>query len=285
MISKVCLGTVQFGLDYGIANQRGKVPKTEVFEILRYAQGIGIKALDTSMAYGDSEAVIGEFGGGFDVVSKVVVEGDGEVRPKLEASLRRLKIKKLYACLVHRFDDFLKNPQLWKELAAAQKEGLAKKIGFSLYHLEDLDMLWEKGISFDIIQVPYSVFDRRFEKYFKRLKEKGIEVHTRSVFLQGLAFLETGRLTGKLKDAAGTIDLLQGISRREGVSVSAMCLNYVLANPLVDKAVIGVDSLEHLKSDVQELKEHSKVLPLKTYLDGLAIQDEEILLPYKWNRS
>ena len=292
MISKICLGTVQFGLDYGIANHRGKVPKPEVFEIFKYAQDIGLKTLDTSMAYGDSEIIIGEFAQEkihFKIVSKIVIDSNvfdsNNIRSKLQDSLERLKIKQLYACLIHQFEDFLKHSQIWEVLKTAKKERLVKKIGFSLYRPEDLDLLWDRSVFFDIVQVPFSIFDRRFERYFKLLKEKNIEIHVRSVFLQGLAFLKPDQLSGKLRYASGTIDQLQKISRRYDLSISAICLNYVLLNPFVNKVVIGVDSLEHLKKNIDDLKVLDKVSHLQDDLKGLAISDEEILLPYKWRNT
>ena len=290
MISKICLGTVQFGLDYGIANHRGKVPKPEVFEIFKYAQEIGLRTLDTSMAYGDSEIIIGEFGKPkipFEIVSKILIDSDvsdsNNMRSKLQDSLQRLKIKQLYACLIHRFEDFLKHGQIWEVLKTARQEGLVKKIGFSLYRPEELELIWDRGVSFDIVQVPFSIFDRRFEKYFELLKEKNIEIHVRSVFLQGLAFLKPDQLPEKLRYASGTIDQLQNISQRHNLPIGAVCLNYVLLNSLIDKVVIGVDSLEHLKKNVHNLEEFNKVSDLRDNLKDLAISDEEVLLPFKWN--
>lgn len=291
MISKICLGTVQFGLDYGIANNRGKVPKEEVFEIFKHAQGIGLNTLDTSVAYGDSERIIGEYIEKapipFEIVSKILIDSndfdpDG-VRLELQDSLQRLKVKKLYGCLIHRFEDFLKHGQLWNVLEALKIEGFVEKIGFSLYRPEDLDLIRDRGVSFDILQVPFSILDRRFEKYFKRLREENIEIHVRSVFLQGLVFLSPDQLPDKLSHASGPVHHLQRVSQKHNLSISALCLNYVLLNHFIDKVVIGVDGLEHFQNNVRDLEALEKVSRLKDGLKDLAILDEEVLLPFKWN--
>jgi len=291
MISRLCLGTAQFGLEYGIANRRGIVPQKEVFEIFKFAQRIGLKTLDTSIAYGDSERIIGEFiaetGIPFEIVSKILVDSDrfdpNDIRLKLQGSLQRLKVKQLYGCLIHRFEDFLKHDRLWGVLEASKKDGLIGKIGFSLYRPEDLGLIWDRGISFDIVQVPFSVFDRRFEKELKLLKDKGVEIHVRSIFLQGLVFLNPDQLPDKLSQASEPIQHLQRISEKYNLSISAVCLNYVLLNPFVDKVLIGVDGLGHLKDNVRELGALDKARGLKEELNNLAIADEEVLLPFKWN--
>ncbi len=290
--SKLCLGTVQFGLDYGIANKRGKVPPQEVVEIFNYAQGVDLNTLDTSIAYGNSEKIIGEYigatGAPFEIISKIVDDtacfDPNDIRLKLQESLQRLNIKQLYGCLIHRLEDFLKHGQIWDVLEAAKKEGLVKKIGFSLYRPEDLDLIEDRGISFDMVQVPYSVFDRRFEQRFKLLKERKVEIHVRSVFLQGLAFLKPDQLQDNLRHASGSLKLLQEISQRHDLSISAICLNFCLLNPLIDKAVIGVDSLGHLKSNLHDIESLEKVSQLRDVVNDLSISDEDILLPYRWKQ-
>lgn len=293
LIPRICLGTVQFGLDYGIANNRGKVPRQEVFEVLKYAQGIGLNTLDTSVAYGDSERIIGEYIEKapipFEIVSKILVDSGGfdpdGVRLELQGSLQRLKVKKLHGCLIHRFEDFLKHDQLWNVLETFKKENLVEKIGFSLYRPGDLDLIRDRGISFDIIQVPFSIFDRRFEKYFESLKDQNIEIHVRSVFLQGLAFLRPDRLPDNLRSASKTIQDLQRISERHDLSINAICLNYVLLNSFVDKAAVGIDGLEHFRNNIDDLDVLGKVSDIKDDLQDLAISDEEVLLPFKWERQ
>lgn len=288
MIKKLGLGTAQFGCDYGVANRKGQTPKAEAFKILKRAYKIGVRTLDTSSAYGNSEGVLGAFisehNRSFDVVSKFIA-GSLEVEDALKCSLKQLRLRRLYGYLIHHFKDFQKSPRLWSILRRLKTKKLVKKIGFSLYLPEELEILFQKKITPDIIQIPYSIFDRRFEPYFEALRELGVEIHTRSSFLQGLVYLNPKALAGNLKKARKPLEKLQSIAAAEKIPVSALCLNYVLLNSSVYKMIIGVDSLKHFKDNVGQLKLAARVAELKPKLDSLAIEDENILLPYKWRKS
>lgn len=288
MIHKIGLGTVQFGCDYGIANAKGQTSQAEVFKILKSADKLGVKMLDTSSGYGDSEIVIGEFilkyPCSLDIVSKF--SGSGiDIEEALKGSLKKLKLIKLYGYLIHHFKDFKKTPNLWDVLGQLKKKKLVKKIGFSLYLPEELEFLFKEKIAPDIIQIPYSVFDRRFEPYFEALQELGVEIHTRSTFLQGLVYLDPKTLICNFKKARQPLEKLQQIAEVNHIPVNSLCLNYVLLNPMVDKVIIGVDSLRHFKDNVGQLKFTARVAELKPKLDSLAIEDENILLPYKWRKN
>ena len=111
---KLALGTAQFGLDYGIANKKGKVAKEEVFKILEYAHSVGIDTLDTAYSYGESEDVIGKFisnsGKSFNVISKMPDLNSDTVSPVngyFSQTLARLRQKKIYGYLIHKFDNLV----------------------------------------------------------------------------------------------------------------------------------------------------------------------------------
>lgn len=291
MISRIVLGTAQFGEDYGAANRSGKVAKADAFEILQFAGSKGMQNLDTASAYGDSENVIGEFlrenGGEFDIISKIPRIAEykaGEIRKLINGSLSNLRQTQLYGYLIHRFDDYLENNSLWEEMQSLKSENLIKKIGFSLYSPNELETLFDQKVDFDILQIPYSVFDRRFEKYFDILKSKNIEIHARSIFLQGLAFLDPDNLEGVLIKAETSLRALQKLSIQNNVPVNALCLNFVLMNPLVDKVLIGVDGLSQLKDNIKNLEDMIHVKEIYIQLKKLNIEDEEVLLPYRWEK-
>jgi len=287
--ARLALGTVQFGQDYGIANTTGKIPGQEVFALLDHASRAGIIRLDTATAYGDSETVIGKYlknsSRRFDVVSKLPpLEGyaSGAEALLLKSTLDRLGVKQLYGYLVHRFEDFRRHEALWEGLKNLRGQGLIKRIGFSLYAREELEFLLDQQIQFDMVQVPYSIFDRRFERYFDVLRKKGVEIQARSIFLQGLVFLPSKNLPVFFERARPALASLEQIARGNDLSISAICLNFVLANSSVDKVVIGVDSLEHLKANIAILNNFDHVRNIYPKLQGLQMEDEEILLPFKW---
>lgn len=287
MSARLALGAVQFGLDYGIANKNGKVGKNEVFRILEYAYANGIDKLDTAYSYGESQSIIEQFisqkKAAFDVISKANTN-DGPIKETVERSLMASKQTSLYGFLVHSYEDFISHPFLWDELCALKKKGKVRKIGFSLYSTQELDELFDRKIVFDIVQVPYSIFDRRFESYFQKLKDHAVEIYVRSVFLQGLAFLDPDELTGGLRKAMPYLQHLNSIADSSGLFVSAICLDFALINPFIDHVVVGVDSLDQLKTNVENVNLCGKVLEIKGDLNSLSIEDEEILMPYKWEK-
>ena len=283
---KLALGTAQFGMDYGINNKRGKVPKEEAFEILEKTLSCGVGPIDTALEYGDSEQVIGAFvrdqNKALEIVSKLPKCGAEEAAGFLEKSLENLNTKKLYGYLVHDFDSFIKEPAVWEKLQGFKEQGKVGKIGFSLYYPKQAEELLEKDIDFDLVQLPYSILDQRFSDVLPTLKEKGIEVHVRSVFLQGLVFKGIEELQGNLAGASGALERLEQVSKESGVSVSALCINFAALNPAVDKVVVGVDSLQNLDENIEVFSYQNKVKDVLPKLLSLRIDDKNIVVPSKW---
>jgi len=279
-------------MDYGIANKRGKISKKEAFGILKFLSDVSIDALDTAFFYGDSERTIGDFIAENRINFKIISKppefdeyGPEDAEGALSTSLTNLKQKRIYAYLIHRFDDFVKYDRFWHDLKDMRRRGLVEKIGFSVYKPQDVDTLLAEEIDFDIIQVPYSIFDRRFENYFSVLKKHRIEICARSVFLQGLAFLNLDELEKGLEGARGHLEALEQIATESGISKNAICLNFALLNPLIDRVVIGVDRLNHLKENIENIASLEKVKGICDRLEELQIEDEDILLPYKWSKK
>jgi len=287
--SKLALGTVQLGLDYGINNKRGKIPEKESASILGAAFAAGIDTLDTAGAYGDSEKVIGNYfkrtGQNFRVMSKFA-SGDAEnINKAFSRSLANTGVSSFYGYLLHHFEDYRKNPEIWDDLQLLRDQGHTAKIGFSLYLEEELDYLREKDLKIDLLQVPYSIFDRRFEKYFQPLHEAGIEIHTRSVFLQGLAFKAPEELDMHFDRIKEKIARLRQLAKINNISVTGLCLNFALANEWLDKVIVGVDNRQNLEEIIGAQKYQLAVKNIKAQLSGMREDDENILLPYRWKTS
>jgi aryl-alcohol dehydrogenase-like predicted oxidoreductase len=289
--NKIALGTAQFGMDYGINNQRGKIPEKEVFEILCEASRSGIDTLDSAYAYGDSEAVIGNFiresKKDFKIVSKSPKYEIEEMENIFDSSLKQLGINAFYGYLIHSFDHYRKYPEIWNKLEKLKSDEKIEKIGFSLYFPSELDYILEKNLNIDIIQVPYSIFDQRFAQYFQELKNNGVEIHVRSVFLQGLVFRNPGELDYYFIKIKEKLVNLNSLSIKQNIPIVALCLNFAALNRSVDKVVVGVDSLNNLKEIVSSLDYHGDVQNIFSKLSWFKEEDENIILPFNWkvNRS
>lgn len=247
---KIGLGTVQFGLTYGIGNKDGQTKVDEVTKILKSANTYGIKVLDSASAYGNAEEVLGKNDlERFQVVSKFMPPIDESIQIQFEKSLHSLGLKKLYGYLAHRPESILENPVQWIELQNLKKEGKVQRIGFSLNEPEELNRLLERGYIPDIVQAPYNYFDDRFEESFRYLKNIGCEVHTRSAFLQGLFFMEPDSLSSYFDEIKDNLKKLQVLE--ENLSVSL--LNFVLNKSFIDKVIIGVENNKQLIQNVGSL--------------------------------
>lgn len=271
-VSRIGLGTVQFGLDYGISNPNGKPDETEVSEILELATSQGIKYLDTANAYGESEWRLGKYGvKNFKVVTKFMPENvSGTVETQLDNSLKLLKTHNVYGYLSHRPAEILQHPVLWQKLIALRDENKIQKIGFSLDQPSDLTQLIEKNFIPDIVQVPYNYFDRRFESLFTELKNLNIEIHTRSAFLQGLFFLKD--FPTRFQDVSNVIKELQ----RSVADLPSGLLQFVLNNKNVDVVVIGVQTVEQLQQIITGLTQDVILPELNQSIS------EDILMPSLW---
>jgi len=275
------LGTVQFGLDYGINNKFGRVKENDVKEILTYALRKGIDLIDTAYSYGESEVILGKFDDleQFKVVSKFPKDLDPGIA--INKSLKRLRIKHFYGYLCHHFEFLKSDLGVWQRVVDLKDRGLTRKVGFSLYFLEELDFLLEKSVDFDLVQVPYNIFDRRFERYFCALKDKDVEIHVRSVFLQGLFFIETDKLPTFFDPVREKIKRLHWISYELGVPLEKLLLSWALSNECVDRVIIGVDSFDQFKKNTDlddSIVEKVKAIDWDCFKED----DKRIILPIKW---
>jgi len=289
-MSKLSIGTVQFGLSYGIANQAGKINKDEVKKILQLAKNSNILSIDTAISYGDSEKIIGELGvNDFQIVSKLpdLPHGCDDiytwVERNVKSSINRLRISSLYGLLIHNSENILGSNglKLINALKMIKLRGLVKKIGISIYDPNECEKVM-KIFEFDIIQAPLNIIDRRFvtSGWLSRLHSEGVEIHTRSVFLQGLLLMPRSRIP-KIFDKWNEIwDQWFLNLKKNNISALEACLSYPLSLPQIDKLVIGVDNVTQLKDII--LKTKSK----KSKIDWsfMISTDQMLINPTNWKK-
>lgn len=275
--NKLVLGTVQFGCQYGI-NSEGRPNQEMVSHILEEAYTQGIKTLDTSSAYGDAEQVLGNCihsDANFRIVSKYP-PCDLSVPEAFNASLDRLKKQNLYGYLMHHFSVYESNPKVWNDFLMLRDKGLVKRIGFSLYSPSELEILLDRKVEFNLLQIPRNILDRKFEPYLKDLHNKGVEIHVRSTFLQGLFFKDRNNLPVKLQPLKDSLLELDQCAVALNLSVAELALSYNLQNPYLSGVLIGVDNVEQLRTNIRSISD-------KKFDVQINIKEKELLNPVNWN--
>ena len=263
-ISPMTLGTVQLGMNYGIANEGGKPSLEKSFAILEEALRGGINSLDTARAYGNSEEVIGAFlkeKGSKDLCITTKIpryKGEGSVEKyvleSVEGSLERLGVSRLSSVMLHAAGDLL---QYGYEIVFALEElvrrGYTEKVGVSVYTAEEIDELLRYD-ALQVTQIPMSIFDQRLIACgaLDRLAKRGVEVYVRSVFLQGLFFLDPDRVSDPilLAHAVPGIRRLREIAEREGMTVAQLAVGFLRDLEGVTSLVLGADEPSHVKQNL-----------------------------------
>ena len=286
---KLALGTAQFGLKYGIANKFGKLKKFQQKKILKFAKESRIDMLDTAVNYGSSEKTLGKIGvNEFKIITKIPpfpnkIKNINEfIQKNVEQSLKKLKINCLYGLLLHNSNDILRfDGKVIKCLKQLKKNKLIKKYGVSIYSPNELTKVL-KYTSVDIVQAPINLLDRRLEKsgWLNRLKKKNIEIHARSIFLQGLLLLPPKKILRKFSKWKNIWSMWYDWQFKHPKQTALeICFGYVKSLKQVDRIVVGVDSFEQIK----EIENIRKKYRQKKY-PNLSIDDKKILHPSNWRK-
>jgi len=282
---KLVLGTVQFGLPYGINNQKGQTPKAEVFKILSAAQRNNVSTLDTAPAYGEALKVLAEYmsiGNSFQLISKFHGNNRKAIFESVEMQLKTLQQPSIDYLLFHSFKDWVENPSSIKDLFELKEKGLIKFLGISLYTNEELEKAIDSGC-FDVVQVPFNLLDNFSKKgfLFEKAKQRGIKIHVRSVFLQGLFFREQSSLPAFFSPITKSLSEIHSICKRENIKIADLAIQYAVRNEYIDKVLIGVDSEKQFLENIESLNSNIDSKIFKK-VDALRVSDLRVLNPVFW---
>jgi aryl-alcohol dehydrogenase-like predicted oxidoreductase len=263
-MDKLVLGTVQFGLKYGINNKLGKPSLKRSLSILKYAYDSGISTFDTAFAYGDAEEILGYFFTKYKINKKVSVISKFRanilddktldtkysiLKWEIEKSLKKLNLDSLDGYLFHT-PSYIYDNELVEAMRKCKEEGLTKNFGVSVY--EEADALYAVNkAKVDYIQIPYSIFDQRLEKtdFFNIAKKNKVKVFARSAFLQGLILMNKDEIPDYLSVTKDYLETFDSIITKYNYSRVEAALLFSLCNKGIDEVVFGVDTLEQLKQD------------------------------------
>lgn len=298
-LSRITLGTAQLGMDYGITNKAGRPSFENARKILHFAVTHGVNSFDTAPVYGESEKVIGKFlemNPGLDVLitTKLPSLTNRKVKPSLvskvvlsdlENSLNRLKINRVWNYLIHDYKDIANyGEKLMDALYRLKESGKVEHIGVSVYSPEEAEEILTYPL-FDTIQFPFNLFDRRFvgSGVLLKLKKRGFLTLARSIFLQGLFFLNPEDLSPQFQIARDHLLNLRSLSTETHLSIEELALGYLKKQELVDSMVIGMETLEQLEKNLKILdKVDLSNRVLEEIERRFANVDTRIIDPRRW---
>jgi aryl-alcohol dehydrogenase-like predicted oxidoreductase len=286
---KLAIGTVQFGLQYGIANKTGQISEKEARKILKYAKEANIDTIDTAIGYGNSEYCLGSIGvDGWNVVTKIPEIPKGclnvtsWINEKLKQSLNRLGVNSVKGLMLHRPMQLLETvgEEIWQTLKELKQKKMVKKIGFSIYEPDELDKLWY-NFKPEIVQAPYNIFDQRLKEsgWMKKLYENNVEIHVRSLFLQGLLLMNSRSRPEKFNQWESLWEEWDQWLDQQQLTPLEAALGFVLKETMVDRAIVGVDSLAHLKGIIS-----SSNIQMDNTSHNLKITDHNLFNPANWSK-
>ena len=292
--SKLMLGTVQFGLNYGIANEGGKPSYETAREIIQTAYEGGVTSLDTAAGYGDSEDILGralselQLRDKVQVISKVppvpqdnpsVAAVEKHITENVENSLKRLRLERLSVCLFHREDDI----RYIEVMRKMEQKGLIGAAGVSLDTNRYCDDVLAAKIKH--IQLPYNLMDKRFDAFFLAAQQHGIAIFSRSVYLQGLLLMPEEKIKPSLQEIIPLRRRVEQLAMAAGMEMSELCMRFVLSNPAITSVLTGVDNCAQLRQNLELFAKG--VMPLELYRQAQAAVpelEEKIIRPGLWNK-
>jgi len=291
--SRLMLGTVQFGLNYGIANRDGKPSEAKIREIILTAWENGVNCLDTAAGYGDSEVVVGnalsELGlkEKMQIISKVPGVGDRTpaeaeafIVGSIEESLRRLGVDRLDGCLFHRETDY----RYLDELQKLVQRGLIGTAGISLDTNHYCRNTVDAGIRY--VQIPCNVLDYRFEDFLNTAMSQNITVFARSVYLQGLLLMPESEIIPSLQDVIPVRRQLAKIAHEAGMELAELCMRYVLSLPAVTSILTGVDTVDQLRQNLNLFSRGALPEDLcRAIRNTVPRLSEKVIRPALWTKS
>ena len=295
-ISKFGLGTVQFGLDYGFTKRK---TQDEVDSILQTANKNGITLIDTAREYGDSEEKIGNFIENYDsdfvIATKLRLIDDLDnlnynnlkksIYNSVEESIDKLKLNKIPILQLHQtIDEIYKNDDFWAIINQLKEDNLIDLFGVSVYELPETEFIMENhGNSVDFFQIPYNIFDRRFDDIQEHLDENNIGLVSRSTFLKGIIPCEIDDVPNGLEEIKPFKEELQRLADECDVSVPELASVFVYYNNFINSTILGVDSPEELESNIKSIDRFDKNLLENIDFDSLRINDDYLIDPRKWD--
>lgn len=292
MRPNLALGSAQFGLRYGYsdaATPKLKVPHVELGKIINTASLAGIEIIDTAESYGTAIDALGAYSdkirkSAYKIVTKIPsIDGlinwrrIADIDKNFKSSLLRLGTNEVYCLMVHDANDLLRAGahRFYDYLVSQKNEGFCRKIGVSVYYPDQIAEISSR-YDLDVVQLPTSIFDQRFSRRFLRnLKKLGkLEIHGRSLFLQGMMFAEPNKLPKKFFEIKSALKVI----KKMGITPLQASLDYLAQRPEIDHMIVGVHSVQQFSDIILEYRNIDYGMDWR----GFAMSDPRIVNPSHW---
>lgn len=266
-VSALSLGTVQLGINYGINNDGGKPDRAVAMKILDCALEAGVNALDTAAAYGDSEEVIGQWLKTVPAQKQPLITTKlkhldhsslenlrADVRRQVENCKERLGLKTIPVLMLHSFEEYDEDREnvtiVFNELKAS---GDIRFSGISAYAHHDYGVIAESG--FDAVQIPLNIFDWRQDENggLEKLRQSGMMIFVRSVYLQGLVFKDPAKLPPEMEFCRKTLEKFRMLCDKYSMTPAQLAISFALSVPGVLSLVLGCEKVEQVQQNAQLL--------------------------------
>ena len=295
-LSNFGLGTVQFGLDYGFTKRK---TQEEVNDILNVAVENDINLIDTAREYGDSEEKIGVFNKEFDndfvIATKLSLIDDlnnlsysflkKHIQQSVNDSLSNLNLDNIPILQLHQVDmELYNNSDFWSCIEDIKQDKLIDNFGVSVYDTDDTQFLLDNhGDIIDFSQIPYNIFDRRFDSIFEQIKINNIDVISRSTFLKGIIPSPVDNIPSELNDIIPYKLKLESASENVGVRVDELATLFVYYNKNISSTIFGVNSPEELKNNIDTIKQFNEDILDEIDFNELSVSEVKLIDPRQWN--
>ena len=288
-MNKLIIGTANFGLNYGQGILKKKVDTEEIKKIILFCKKKKINFLDTAFSYKNERYLKSQKLNKWNIITKISIKNfknekniDKKINLLINKTINIFKVKNLYGVLFHDIKEIEKKSgkKFYSILEKLKKDKKIKKIGVSVYNPKDIDKIL-KNYKFDIIQCPLSIFDRRFINtgYLKKMKKKGIEVHIRSIFLQGLLLMQHKLMPKKFNRWNKIWNKWSAWNIKNKTTKLETCVNFINQIANIDKVVVGITNKKQLQDILKYFKERKK--------NNYSLQfckDINLLDPRKWDK-
>ena len=290
-IKKIMIGTAQFGTEYGVSNKK-KISKDQIKKIFYLLEKKKIHKFDTAENYGDAEIKNGKkkkkkkFVLSTKISSlKKVKQKDLEmqINYKVEKMCERLNTNKINYLLLHDFKDIQRKDNKSKKiitiLRKIKKSGKILNFGVSVYTCKDVEKII-KNHRIDFVQIPFNLFDQSLLKknFYKKLQNKKIDIHIRSIFLQGLVFIDYKKEKNK-KLLKITKKLNFFVDKKKNEKINLL-INFIKNYNFYNKIIIGVNSLSQLKEIIKIFEQNDN--HNNTQFSKYKRSDKSLIDPRNW---